>query len=218
MTSVAAMVNTASPANLTAIRRVRLTGTASRYRRVPVFASPAIESPAIAPTAISRKNGSSMASAVSATNRPLLTTLVRNTGPSFGSVGAELFTDTARMKGTDASTASPAQLRRRPKMSHSSDRRNRVLTRDRGAASRTAAVSTADIEALPGQADEHLLQIRRGDDESAYRDIVIDQRGDHLLRRDLAEQRGGQLLTDLDAGHAQRGERAPGGARVCRAH
>src|SRR5262249_25950600 len=56
-TALHAMHQATMPAYLTASSRLRPTGTASRYRNVPVLASPDTESPATTDTAIGKKNG-----------------------------------------------------------------------------------------------------------------------------------------------------------------
>src|SRR6266536_5471022 len=143
-----------------------------------MFASPAMVSEAIAATPSGRNSGSSMVSAASATNSPLLVIDAKKFGPSppFPPVvGGQIFTETPMITGTAASTARPAQLRRRPKISHSSERRNRVLIRRGGATAAGAASSATDIEALPGQSDERLLQVRREHPEPPYRHVVVHQ-------------------------------------------
>src|SRR5215475_7053154 len=122
--SVATSEKTMIAPNLTASSRVRPAGTASRYRSVPRLASPAIVSAEIAATAMGRKSGSSSASAASAANSPLLVMLAKKSGPPL--VESEIFDATLMRIGTVQSTARPTQFRRRPKMSHSSDRNRRV--------------------------------------------------------------------------------------------
>src|SRR3954447_3293397 len=56
-------VKTSTETSLATSSRVRPTGRTSRYRSVPLTASPAIASPATTATAIGRKNGSTMPSA-----------------------------------------------------------------------------------------------------------------------------------------------------------
>ena len=62
--------------------------------------------------------------------------------------------------GTAARTTSPARLRRRRKISRSSERRNRGEGRRTPgrAATRPAVTSAADIESLPGERDEDVLE------------------------------------------------------------
>ena len=99
--------------------------------------------------------------------------------------GGEPCTATAIRTGTAASTSSPARLRRRPKISRSSERRNRVETApDPAAGGRSRRRRSAtDIEALPGQRDEHVLQRRaRRRGSRAPGRPACTQRGDDLLR------------------------------------
>src|SRR4029450_412084 len=92
-----------------------------------------------------------------------------------------------RTIGTTASTASPARLRRRPKMIPSSERRKRPGS-DRllGGAAGVASSSAADIEALAGQGDEDVLQAGLLDGEAQHRYAVVDQVGNDLLHGHLA--------------------------------
>src|SRR5215510_6303098 len=138
----------------------------------------------IAATAIGRKRGSSIPIAASATKNPLSAMEAKKSGPPPRPPPPPARTAIVIRTGTAASTAMPAQLRRRPKMSFSSDRRKRVL--GRRDAARTIA-SAADIEALAGQGDEEFLQIRGRDGELPNADPVVHQRGDHLLRREMAQ-------------------------------
>src|SRR5207247_11465032 len=114
-------------------------------------------------TAAGRDSGSSRVSAVSAANTPFCVIWLMKSGPPPPPDGGLTLTATTSRTGTAASTARPTQLRRRPKISHSSDRRNRVDHRGRA--------STADIEALPGQLHEHPLQVRRAYPEPAHRPV-----------------------------------------------
>src|SRR5262245_49976599 len=188
--SVAASANTMIAAYFTASIRVRFTGTARSPRSVPTFASPAIASPEIAATANGRNSGSSTVNAASATNSPLDVMLVKKSGPPLPDDGALTFTAIAMVSGTAASTARPAQLRRRPKISRSSERKNLVLTGrgdhgrpitcppdgcSPGLADAPPRTSTADIEALPGQRHEDLFQVRCHHREPPYRNPVVDE-------------------------------------------
>src|SRR5450830_65428 len=66
---------------LTASRRVRDTGTASRYRSVPACASPAIASPDAIPVVSGRRNGRHMNRAATTRKSPLPVTLPTKPGP-----------------------------------------------------------------------------------------------------------------------------------------
>ena len=157
---------------------------------MPRFASPATASPEMALTARGRNSGSSRISAAKATNRPLPVIPTMKPGPPPWAP------DSTRMAmastiGTTASTASPARLRRRPKMIRSSEPRKRPgSARDRAGAgaSGVASTSAADIEALPGQGDEDVLQAGLLDGEAQHRYAVVDQVGHDLLHGHLAER------------------------------
>ncbi len=58
-------------ASFTVSSRARDTGTASRYRSVPVLASPATDSPATTATAIGKNSGNTATRAANATKIPL---------------------------------------------------------------------------------------------------------------------------------------------------
>src|SRR5215475_13073132 len=139
-------------------------------------------------TAIGRNSGISNSSATSATNRPLLViwlTKLPASSPPPPPPGGFTLTAIVSTIGTTASTASPTQLRRRPKINHSSERKNRV--EKKGGAT---TPSTADIETLPREAHERLFQVRGDDLETPHGYARVHQRGDHLLRGGLAEQCG----------------------------
>src|SRR5918997_121773 len=142
-----------------------------------MLASPATESPAMTPTASGRKIGISRVSAAKATNRPLPVIALTKSGPS-PPLGAETFTAMASTIGTTARTAIPARLRRRPKMMPSSERRKRPgRVRVVAGVGRATSTSAADIEALPGQGHEDVLQARPLDSEAEHRYAVVDQVG-----------------------------------------
>src|SRR5262249_15459445 len=125
-----------------------------------------------------------------------------------GPDGGEILIEIAMMTGTAASTASPAQLRRRPKISQSSERRKRVDTRRpvraektvAGGGASTADISAADIEALPGPGHQQPFAVGRADGEAPHRHAGVYQRGHHLLRCDAVEQstRPGWRAADFD--------------------
>src|SRR5215471_2628778 len=153
-----------------------------------------MESPEMAATASGRNSGSSTVSAASATNNPLAVIESKKLGPPPASGPEVSFTTTAISTGTEASTAIPNQLRRRPKISTSSERKNRMpgIRGRRGAASGATGAtgtSTADIEALPGQRDEHVLQVRPHAAEAADRHTGVHQGGHQRLRFRAPEQR-----------------------------
>src|SRR5450759_5932794 len=120
----------------------------------------------MAPTASGRNRASSMLSAANATNSPLDVIAAKKSGPRPG-LGVETLTVIAVISGTTARLPIPAWLRRRPKISRSSDRKKRVDTCRGGRAAvdvseplfgplvgpvfRPGPRSAADIEALPRQ-------------------------------------------------------------------
>src|SRR4029077_15905203 len=118
-------------------------------------------SPATTATASGRNRPISMVSAASATNSPFSVIERKKSGASAPGRDAELLIVTEISTGTAARTTSPAWLRRRPSISRSSDRRKRgetAATGRRTAVEAGAGRSATDIEALPGQGDEHVLE------------------------------------------------------------
>src|SRR6476661_797672 len=132
-------------------------------------------------------------SAASGTKRPLEVIDERKSGPCPG-CGVDDFTAMAMTTGTAARTSRPAWLRRRPAMMRSSERSNRVDSRRPfgrgcamfGAAPVATCASAADIEALPRERDEQVLEARRARGERAHPDSCADQRGDDGLGFDFA--------------------------------
>src|SRR5674476_611236 len=205
-------------ANFTASSLVRCTGTVSRYRNVPILASPATESPEMAATASGRNRPSSMPSAASATNSPLEVIESKKSGPR-PCLGFESLTVIAIMSGTSARIPIPAWVRRRPKTSRSSERRKRVETCRRGRAardvgntvarplsgplSRPGGRSAADIEALPRQRNEQILQARTFDRKPGDRHIVLHQCHHDLLSRQFAQTGYSQTGFDHNIGQPE---------------
>src|SRR3954452_23307570 len=191
-------------------RRARSTGTVSRYRSVPVFASPATASPDMAATANGRKSPSSIVSAARATKRPFSVMEGKKSGPS-PRCGADVLTATEIITGTAARTTRPARLRRLRKINRSSERRNRVEIR-RGDGTRTSA---ADIEALPGQREEDLFQGGRPDAEAKNRDALVHARRDDLLGRDAVQPARRAAVLDAHVEESELGHDPAGlGRRV----
>src|SRR6476469_6460135 len=164
-----------------------------------MLASPATASAEIAATA-------------SATNSPLPVIAERKSGPRPSSPGVETLTAMASRIGTDASTAMPARLRRRPKMSRSSEPRNRNDARrcGRTTAAPPMADSTTDIEALPRERDEQVLEAGCLDGEAAHRHTGAHQLGDDVLGPDGAGERPGVTVVDGDLGQSQPAQHAGG--------
>src|SRR5450631_269799 len=203
-------------ANFTASSLVRCTGTVSRYRNVPIFASPAMESPEMAATASGRNSASSRLRAASATNSPFDVMEAKKSGPAPG-LGFESLTVIAIISGTTARMPIPAWLRRRPKISPSSERRKRVETCRSGRATVDVGVvlsrlslsplprpvfgpwvrSAADIEALPRERHEQVLEAGTFNHEPRHRHLVPNQCHDDLLRSDPAQG----ALSHTGSGH-----------------
>src|SRR3954470_444506 len=171
-----------------------------------MLASPAMLSPATTETASGRNSPISMVSAASATNRPFSVIERKKSGASWPGRDSELLTDTEIRTGTAASTTRPAWLRRRPSMSRSSERRKRGETAATGR--RTAwrdgvGRSATDIEALPGQGEEHVLERGAADTVAGDGDSRVHAGGDHLLRGDLAQQPGRRRARGVHLGQAE---------------
>jgi hypothetical protein len=135
---------------------------------VPRLASPAIASPDSMDIANGRNIPISTLNAASGTNRPFDVMDERKSGPS-PSRGVDILTAIAITTGTAASTTRPAWLRRRPAMMRSSERSSLVESRrppERGdmvlgaGPAPASPASTADIEALPRQRHEQVLEAR----------------------------------------------------------
>src|SRR3954469_18429625 len=200
----AATPNATTPANLTTSSRVRLTGTTSRFRSVPIDASPATASPAATDTASGRNSGSVTTSAVKATNSPFPAIDPMKAGPPSPPPRRpeppESRIATAMRTGTQASAPSSAMLRRRPNTSRSSERSSRnvsdgvpragtatVALRPVRAA-RSAVRSLVDIEALPRERDEHVLEIgalheQLADADPGEHELAVDGLRPHVAER-----------------------------------
>src|SRR6266511_1224844 len=117
--AIASRTNTASVSSLATSSRVRPTGRASRYRRVPVPASPATASPASTATATGRKIGSTIAIAAAGYSDPLLSTADRNAGPRPGGgarwVVARNTPTVTQVRGRRSSLTSSTRITARPR-------------------------------------------------------------------------------------------------------
>src|SRR5215218_2383244 len=160
-----------------------------------------------------RKRPISTPSAASGTNSPFAVIEERKSGPRPAR-GAEIRTATAIRTGTAASTSRPIWLRRRPPISPSSDHSRRAESRlDRptdggddvaGAPAGGGVVtdSATDIETLPGQGDEEVLEAGAADGELLDADPALHERRDDLLGFDTARRAphaSGHLLDGVDA-------------------
>src|SRR5450830_859150 len=174
----------------------------------------------MAATAIGRNSGISSTSAASATNSPLPVIRSRK-GADSPPLGGDARTAIARMTGTEIRISPPTQLRRRPKISHSSDRKNLAgtgrLTRT-GTCCPPGATSAADIEPLPGELDEHLLEVPGEHLEPAHRHVTVHQRSHQGLRHDAVQHPGDQVAHRGDLGEAELGQHPRSAVRVRRAH
>src|SRR6476661_136037 len=142
-----------------------------------------------------RKSPISTPSAASGTNSPFEVIEERKSGPRPAR-GAEIRPATAMRAGTAARTSRPIWLRRRPPMSPSSDQSRRpesrpdqVVRAGGGAPPAGADVvtdSATDIETLPGQRDEQVLEARAAHRELPDADAALDERRHDLLRLDAA--------------------------------
>src|SRR3954454_16386508 len=144
-----------------------------------------------------RKSAISTPSAASGTKSPFEVIEERKSGPRPAR-GAEMRTATAMRTGTAASTSRPIWLRRRPPMRPSSDHSRRAESRldsptragdDVGGAAGAGGVvtgSATDIETLPGQGHEEVLEARPADGELLDADPALHEGGDDLLRLDTA--------------------------------
>src|SRR3954452_24962874 len=137
-------------------------------------------SPATTPTVSGRNNGTDTVRAVNATNSPFSLIAWRNGGPldAFGWSR----TATPMRTGTRARAASTAQVRRR--------RNSRPISEPSSANGRTVggAVSTCDIEPLPGECDEALLERLALHGETAHPDPGVHQSRRHGLGSDPGRQ------------------------------
>src|SRR5450756_298854 len=159
----------------------------------------------MAATAIGRNSGISSTSAASATNSPLPVIRSRK-GADSPPLGGDARTAIARMTGTEIRISPPTQLRRRPKISNSSDRKNLAGTwrlACAGTPCPAGATSAADIEPLPGELDEHLLEVPGEHLEPAHRHVTVHQRRHQGLRHDAVQHPCDQVAHCSDLGEAE---------------
>src|SRR6266545_1136123 len=175
----------------------------------PIAPSAVMHSPTYPPTS-GRNSGMTTVTAANATNTPLLVISLKNGGPPPASPD-DILIATPMRTGTAISTSSAIWLRRRRKIMPSSDRSSLVLTRRRGCAvgsTRTTApdstcTSATDIEALPGQRHEHVLQVRAVHREPAHRHPGQHQRGAQLLGHRAAERGGHPVPVPVHIGQSE---------------
>src|SRR4029077_6707451 len=115
-----------------------------------------------------------MVSAARATKRPFPVMDRKKSGASWPGCESVLLTEIEIRTGTAARTSRPAWLRRRPAISRSSESRNRGDQATRGVGTAVGAEASAtDIESLPGERHEQVLQGRSGDPEAHHRDTGV---------------------------------------------
>src|SRR3954454_5313951 len=142
-------------------------------------------SPATTPTVRGRKSGMHTVRPVKATKSPFSLMAARNAGPLLAP--GRSFTAIAIRMGTKASARSIAHVRRRRKSTDSSDPRSARGRTEGGADSGTACTGSArDIEALPGQGHEAVLEGLPADRDTTDADARIHERGGDLLGPHLA--------------------------------
>src|SRR6266516_1257679 len=218
--------NTTIAAYLAASSRARPAGTVSRYISVPSPASPATESPETTATASGSTSAIMRVMAMNARNTPLPASWLMKDDPASPPPpprGAASRSAIPSRTGRAARTASRARLRSRRKTRRSSERSRRsqpgtapgVLAswppgpvRPAGG---TAVASAVDIEPLPGQPDEQVLQVgpRRvqpGDADTRQHELTADALGGlvrelgadlAVSRPDVGQAQGGQGLRRL---------------------
>src|SRR4051794_17532273 len=138
-----------------------------------------------------RNSGLVTRKAARAANSPFSVIPPKIDPPSRGPLPLAL-TATAMSTGTSARITSSATLRRRRNIIPSSERRNLA----------------GDIEALPGEVHELLLQARAFDAEAADTDTGPDERSDDRLRRPVPRRRGDPPVSNPDVGQTVRAEDA----------
>src|SRR5580704_10608523 len=166
-----------------------------------------------------------MVSARNDRNTPLPATWVRNAAPSpfpppppFPPRGTATRSAVPSRMGIATTTASRARLRHRRKMSPSSERSSRSHGRTKprraaltasappGAGPVTAGASAVDIEALPGEFHEQVLQAGPRRVEAGHGHPGHDQFPADGLRGLLADLRAGLTVAGLDVGQPQLGQ------------
>src|SRR5680860_493881 len=146
-------------------------------------------SPATTPTVSGRNSGMETTNAVRPTNSPFWVTRSRNGGPRPGSgVSDESRTATAMSTGTAARESNIAQVRRRRNKTASSEANSAqpTTTLARGRFAAVTCFSLDNVEPLPRQRDETVLEARPVHGEGPHPHIAGNQRGnDHFGRRAL---------------------------------
>src|SRR5215468_3180135 len=215
--------NTTIAAYLAASSRARPAGTVSRYRSVPSPASPATESPETTATASGSTSAIMRVIAMNARNTPFPASWLMKDDPASPPRpprGVASRSAIPSRTGRAARTASSARLRSRRKTRRSSERsrRSQLGTAPRDPASwpagparpagGTAVTSAVDIEPLPGQPDEQVLQVgprggQPGDADAGQHEFAADPFGSLI----------GELGADLTVGRPDVGQPESGQGR-----
>src|SRR5580658_3756659 len=161
-------------------------------------------------------------SAMKVRNTPLPASWLKNATPGpLPPCGCGAATRSAipMTTGNTTVTASSSWLRRRPKTSLSSAPNSRSQARaglraagaagagpGPGPGAGSAGASAVDIETLPGEPDEQVLQAGRGDREAADADPGVHELGADVFRLGVAQQGGGLVRPGLGVGEAEGGE------------
>src|SRR5215813_13000087 len=214
--------NTTIATYLAASSRVRPAGTVSRYRSVPRLASPAIESPDTTAIASGSTSAIMRVIAMNARNTPLPASWLTKAGPAspppLPPLGVASRSATPSRTGRAARAASSARLRSRRKTRRSSERSRRsqagtapgvLASWSAGRAPPAGGIAVAsavDIEPLPGQPDEQVLQVGPRGGQPGNADA-----GQHEFAADSFGGLVGELGTDLaigglDVGQPERGQ------------
>src|SRR5215469_8646668 len=193
-----------------------------------MFASPASDSPDTTATTSGSTSVSMMVRDRNARNTPLPATWARKAPPSPAPpppppCGTASRSAVPSRIGIATTTASRARLRHRRKTSASSDRSSRSHGRTEprrtrrastapppGAGAETGAASAVDIETLPGELHEQVLQAGPRRIEPGHGDPGKDQLAADRLRRVLADLGADLAVAGLDVGQPELGEHLAG--------
>src|SRR5215469_13339501 len=193
-----------------------------------MFASPASDSPETTATTNGSTSVSMMVSDRNARNTPLPATWARKAPPSPAPPPSPPRGTASRSAvpsriGIATTTASRARLRHRRNTSASSDRSNRNHGRTEprrprpastapppGAGAETVAASAVDIETLPGELHEQVLQAGPRRIESGHGDPGKDKLAANRLRRVLADLGADLAVAGLDVGQPELSEHLAG--------
>src|SRR5260370_11475780 len=158
-------------------------------------------------------------SAIKVRNTPLPASWLKNATPGPlppCGCGAASRSAIPMTTGNTTVAASSSRFRRRRKTSRSSapNSRSHARTGLRAAASAApapgsaaaSAASAVDIETLPGEPDEQVLEAGRGDREAADADPGVHELGADAFRLGVAQQGRGLVRAGLGVGQAEGGE------------